>query len=116
MLLFLNGNARKQPSMFSQYQKKEEKLAAKERLATMASGSPKRRLSDTVRSALNRYLRLPPAFLLQPQLSGGFLRQSGTATATFSSAGRRVLTLRRDASRVTCPRRLPSDESSRSVR
>ncbi|KAJ1121798.1 hypothetical protein NDU88_000317 [Pleurodeles waltl] len=77
-----------------------------------SSGSQTQRAT---RYALNKNLRLPPASLLQLQLSGGFLR--GTA-ATFSSAGRRVLTLtlRRDASRVLGVSRLPSDESSRSDR
>ncbi|KAJ1161797.1 hypothetical protein NDU88_002278 [Pleurodeles waltl] len=116
MLLFLNGSAEKQPSLFFPIPKKEE-LATKERLATMASSSPERRSESSgsqtqraMRYALNRYLRLPPASFLQLQLSRGFLRRSGTAAATFSSAGRRVLTLtlRRDASRVTCPRRLQS--------
>ncbi|KAJ1142406.1 hypothetical protein NDU88_008731 [Pleurodeles waltl] len=104
MLLFLNGNARKQRSMFSQYQKKEEKLATKERLATMASGSQKRRLSDTARSALNRYLRLTPASLVEPQLSGGFLIPQAKRNSNSNSdiLARRPESSDSQARRVTC--------------
>ncbi|KAJ1141862.1 hypothetical protein NDU88_008190 [Pleurodeles waltl] len=74
-----------------------------------SSGSQTQRAT---RYALSWNLRPPPASLLQLQLSGG---SEAEQQRTFSSAGRRVLTLtlRRDTSRVTCPRRLPSDESSR---
>ncbi|KAJ1115203.1 hypothetical protein NDU88_003429 [Pleurodeles waltl] len=91
---------------FLNTKKKEEKLAAKERLATMASGSPKRRLSDTARSALNRYLRLPLASLLQPQLSGGFLipqaKRNSNSNSNSDFLERRPQSSDSQTRRVTC--------------